>query len=79
VTWRNKIKEIDVNGLNTSVEDLGIKFGSTGAEMENVNSKLFQNAINAGSVEGQGRRVHAADRDAVGSGDLPEPATRDAG
>lgn len=44
----SKIKEIDVNGLNTSVEELGIKFGSTGAEMENVNSKLFQNAVNAG-------------------------------
>lgn len=43
-----KIKEIDVNGLNTSVEDLGISFGSTGSEMENVNSKLFQNAVNAG-------------------------------
>ncbi len=44
----NKIKEINVNGLTTSVEDLGIKFGSTASEMENVNSKLFQNAINAG-------------------------------
>lgn len=49
----NKIKEIDVNGLNTSMEELGIKFGSTGAEMENVNSKLFQMAINSGASKDQ--------------------------
>lgn len=49
----NKIKEIDVNGLNVSMEDLGIQFGSTGAEMENVNSKLFQMAINSGATKDQ--------------------------
>lgn len=45
----NKAKEIDVNGLNTSIEKLGIQFGSTGAEMENATSKLFQFAVNAGA------------------------------
>lgn len=49
----NKIKEIDVNGMTTSMEDLGIKFGSTGAEMENVNSKLFQMAVNSGATKEQ--------------------------
>lgn len=47
----NKVKEIDVNGLHVSMEELGIQFGSTGAEMENANSKLFQFAINAGATK----------------------------
>lgn len=47
----NKAEEIDINGLDTSMEDLGIQFGSTGAEMENANSKLFQFAINAGATK----------------------------
>lgn len=45
----NQIKEIDVNGLNISMEELGIQFGSTAAEMQNSNSKLFQFAINSGA------------------------------
>lgn len=47
----NKVREIDVNGLHTSMEELGLQFGSTGAEMENANSKLFQFAINAGATK----------------------------
>jgi hypothetical protein len=43
-----KIDHIDLNGLNTSVKDLGLSFGSTESEMENVNARLYQNAINAG-------------------------------
>lgn len=46
-----KIREIDVNGLHTSMEELGIQFGSTSAEMENANSKLFSFAVSAGATK----------------------------
>lgn len=49
-------RHIDINGLNTSISDLGIRFGSTGAEMENVNATLVQYAVNSGASKEEGIR-----------------------
>lgn len=45
----DKARAIDVNGLKTSLSDLGLQFGSTSADMENATSKLVQFGINSGA------------------------------
>lgn len=45
---KDQAETVNVDGLNTSLSDLGITFGSTNSEMENSTSRLYQFAVNSG-------------------------------
>lgn len=45
----DKARQVNVDGLDVSLADLGIQFGSTGADMENVTAKLVSFSVNSGA------------------------------